>query len=498
MQKVERKKRRERKRARPVRLILCALVLAACVTAGILLQRKAEEPPQESRQRVSGAISQRDPEELLGLTVTRRGKEPWSAVRGEDGRLWLLQEESAETDAWMVDETIGSMIIDAAVNLTYEDVFTDRPEEWKPEAAVFGLEDPLVTAVFRYTDGTEITARIGNSADRDENAYYYMAVDGDDRLFAVSSGTVQDLTTEKELLHPVEQLQVFASLLDRVTVKDGNGKVLKEWKLQGNIADRDAAENWLLTAPFVYPADYDAMQNLRDSAENLRLGIYIGEADEETLKRCGLDEPRAVIELHMAAGSTGTVSELGVFDVAEWEERTEVLTLGGKKTEMTLYVLHGNEVFTISEFSLSAFMDTQPLSTIARYPVATPLNSLESVTVERAGKETVHYALVRTRDEDAGDSAETEDSGYRCLRNGEEISYDTFAAAYERLLTVTVSGRLPASFTPGETSEKYTFRTVSGGTHTVELRNYDGIHDAVYMDGHAVFYLIRGGMTELP
>ena len=155
-------------------------------------------------------------------------------------------------------------------------------------------------------------------------------------------------------------------------------------------------------------------------------------------------------------------------------------------------------------FSLNAFTETEPLSTAARYPVATPLNSLESVTVEKQG-EAVRYSLVRidsltAENAAAGetDAEEEAEQQYRCMRNGEEISYDAFSAAWERLLTVTVSGKLPEGWQCGETHTKYTLRTVSGGTHTIGLSDYDGMHDAVTLDGHTYFYLIKGGMTELP
>ena len=69
---------------------------------------------------------------------------------------------------------------------------------------------------------------------------------------------------------------------------------------------------------------------------------------------------------------------------------------------------------------------------------------------------------------------------------------------YPLLLTVTVSGRLPKDWELKEAHTKYTLRTVSGGAHTIELSDYDGMHDAVTLDGHTLFYLIKGGMTELP
>ena len=49
-----------------------------------------------------------------------------------------------------------------------------------------------------------------------------------------------------------------------------------------------------------------------------------------------------------------------------------------------------------------------------------------------------------------------------------------------------------------EPYKKYTFRTLSGGTHTVFLRSWDDMHDAVTVDGSTLFYLIIGGMTDLP
>ena len=163
---------------------------------------------------------------------------------------------------------------------------------------------------------------------------------------------------------------------------------------------------------------------------------------------------------------------------------------------MVAYVRFGDEIFTISHFSVNVFTQTDPLSTVARYTVATPLNSLESVTVEKA--ECADEYRIEKIEETQNTEQTEETQQYRCLKNGEEISYDTFSAAWERLLTVTVSGRLPKDWELKESHTKYTLRTVSGGAHTIALSDYDGMHDAVTMDGHTLFYLIKGGMTELP
>lgn len=498
MQKVERQKHKDRKLKRLTGLLLCAVLLAACVTAAVLLQDKAKEEPPESRKRITGSITRRNVEDLRQVTITRRGEKPWSLLQDKEGKLTVQRKNGAETEEWTADENAAKMILDAAANLTYEDVFTENREDWAPAAAAFGLEEPLVTAEILFRDGEQVTVRIGDSADPEGNSSYYLAVDGDDRLYAVTAGTVEDFRSEKELLHPVHQIQIFSALLDRITIRDEEGKVLKEWALQGKVSDRDAAENWLVTAPFMYPADYDMIKNMRDSAESLRLGVYIGTEEELNPADYGLDHPAAVLEFHMAEGSTGTVSDAGVYDVSDWEERTVTLKLGSKKSDMVDYVLCNGEVYTINHFTISTFTETDPMSTAARYPVATPLNSLESIMVEKQGEETVHYALIHQSGDDGSDNGGETTATDRCIRNGREIPYDTFSAAYERLLTVTVSGRLKGEYRQKEPHTKYTFRTVSGGTHTVELSDYDGMHDAVSMDGYILFYLIRDGMTELP
>ena len=499
MQKVERRKHREKRPGRLAWILLCAVLLAAGVTAGLILHRtaeKAELPAVYRREPVTGFIIQRDADEVESITVTQHGKAPWTVVQQESGTLRLKTEEGSVADNWLVDSHIAKILIDVASNLAFKDVYTENREEWEPEAEAFGLADPKIIAEVCFTDGTKVTVRVGNTSDAVDSDSYYMTVDGNDWLYALDAGTVEDLNTEMELLHPVPDLDIRSSLLDRITVKDGNGTVLTEWMLQGNIRDQDAAENWLLTAPFAYPADYDQIENLKQNAENLLLGVYVGEADAKTLKRCGLDKPSAVIELHMAAGTTGTVGAAGVYDVEECEERTEILTIGSSKSDMSAYVLYGNEVFTISYYSVNVFIKAKPMNSAARYVVITPLSSVESVTVEKQDAETVRYTV--TKNAVSEESLSDENGGYTCTRNGEEIPYTVLSAAWDRLLTVTVSGRLTKDYQPKAVHTRYTVHTVSGTTHTIELSDFDGMHDAVTLDGHTLFYLIKDGMTNLP
>ena len=503
MQRVQKKQHREIRHRRGLWLAACALVLAGTVAAAVLLKRPEE--PMPVKEDHSGFLTNRAAEEIAEVEVERRNGETWAAERAEDGTLRM------KDGGWALDESLGEMILDALAHLEYEDILTENKGDYADDPAAFGLDRPRVTAACRFTGGGRLEVRLGDEVAGGEGALYYMAVAGDDRLYAASAGTLRDLDTEKALLHPVAQPEIIPALLDRITVAGTDGTAAAEWTLAGAVTDSDAGENWRVTAPFEYPADAETIASLKENAGNLRMGTWYGEATEENLAACGLTKPACTLIFHTAAGSTGTVTESGVYDVVDREEKTTEIAIGSRQGESTAYARFGDEIFTVSMISLSAFTETNPLDTAARYPAAVPLDSLAEVTVE-AGGETITYALEHTAAAEAaggdgtgnngesgtGDGETGEDAGLRAWKNGEEISGSAFRAAYERLMTVTVSGRLPEGTAIGETTKKYTFRTTSGGTHTLEFWTFDEMHDGLTQDGCTLFYLIRDGMTPLP
>ena len=478
MEKVAKKKKR-RGWSRGTRLAAAGALFLVCLVLALYWNREPEDKPVKEDH--SGVLTQMGQDEIADVTIVPRGEEAWTVERDGDGALSLAGESG-----WTVDETLGERMLDALANLEYEDILTENAQDWKDHPEEFGLAEPLVTAIVRTRDGELMTVRIGNAVETEEGSLYYMSVDNGDTLYAVSAGTVQDLRAERELLRPVEQPEILQALLDRITIRDSRGEIEREWRLRGNITDPEAGTDWLITAPFTYPADEESMTTLRTAAAGLRLGAWVGEATEENLEKCGLKEPEWTLELHMAAGSTGTVSEDGVYDVTEREERAETLAVGAERSELVRYVRFGDAVYTMSMIRLSTLLEAEAGETAARYVAPVPWGSLTGITVETAEGETEYARL----------SEEGEET--RWLKNGQEISAEAMEAAYDRLSVVTVSGELPAGTAPGKTDIKYTFRTASGGTRQVELSDFDGMHDCVTLDGYTRFYLIKGGMTELP
>ncbi len=487
MQKVERKQHREIKNRRRIWLAAALALLAGSIMAAVLLSREPEPIPAEEPH--WGLLIDRQTDELISLTVKRRGEDAWTLFRTEDGFL-----KAGEDETWTVAEQQDAVLQETLTQLRYEEILSEDPAVYRDSPEDFGLADPMVSVTARYSDQTETTLHIGSDTGLEEG-WHYLIMEGDDRLYAVSSAIVRDLDLEYAILRPVPRPEIYAALLDRITVEDGQKKIA-EWQLQGQITDRDAGSNWAVTEPFSYPADEEAMEKLKESAGNFRLGVYSAPATEENLARYGLDSPRRIITFHMAAGSTGTVTGEGVYDVTDHDEKTVVLQVGDDEDETASYVRFEDDIYTVSRIMLTVFADPAPMNTVARYPVLTPLDSLESLTVEENGK-TLEYRIQTASPDPDGEEGEGT-RNRECRLNGQPVSFDAFEAAYDRLLTVTFSGVLPENAEWKEPYKKYTFRTLSGGTHTVALCDWDGIHDAVTVDGSTLFYLIRGGMTQLP
>ena len=483
----KRKKRRNRKKT----LALLLGILAAVSGCFAYLSMREKEPwPTQTDHR--GAIVDREKEEIAWFRISVRGRDPWSAKRNGEGELVI-----GDDGGWVLDATLGETIEDALANLVYEDVLTENRADYLDRLEEFGLEEPALVAEVRYTDGTEMTIRVGNDSGLEDEDFCYMTVDGDDRLYAVAGSLVADLQIEEALLHPVVQPEIQTGRIDRITIRNAEDEVTGEWRLEGAITDADAAEKWRLTVPAVYPADQDSISDLKKNAGNLRLGLYVGEGTEENLEKYGLSKPARTIEIHMAAGATGRISGEGEYQVQEHKEETVAFLIGQSRNEMTDYCLYGGQVYTMNHFAAAALTELSPLDTAARYPVTVALENLSSLEIIRLSGEKDVYELTRTLQ---GEAEEEEKSKtlVTCRKNGEEINYEVFEASYERLLTVDVSGQLPEGWKKQETEITYVFRTLGGRKSIVELSPFDAIHDAVTLDGCSLFYLIRNGMGQMP
>lgn len=495
MLQVERKK--ERRISKWILLVLLGIIAVAGCIFGFFMLRT--EKPKAERQDTRGYLSEREPEEITQIRITVRGRQPWIAKRNSSGDLVMIQEEDASHEAheWVLDPALGERIEDALAHLGYEAVLTENEEDYRNRLDEFGLENPTLTAETEYLDGAKTVLRIGDNTGIEGEDCRFMLIEGDPRLFVVAGNLVEDLIVEQELLHPVDQPEIQIARIDRITIRDEAGNITAEWKLKGMITDADAAENWLVTVPVNYPADQDQIVNLKKSAGNIRLGLYVSEGSKAALSQYGLDQPRAEIEIHLAEGSTGQIIEGGVYQVTDRKEETFCFLIGNVRNEMTDYCLYNGTVYTMNHFTMASLTEIDPRDTLARYPVTVATDNLSSLEIVRENGETDRYDLTYISEPEIENEGAMR-TAVLCKKNGEDMEYAAFEAAYERMRVVDVSGTLPAGWQKKETRTVYTMKTRSGDIHRVELSDFDAMHDAVTVDGWTMFYLIKDGMGEMP
>lgn len=493
--KVTRRQRKDRPWLRWAVLALAVLALAGSLIATRLLNTR--KPVTALPVEVTDTtIARHAPDEVTTIALSMRSGDGWTVTQDADGILWAEGE-----DRFAVDTTTAAVLLDAACVVKFTDVLSDDPAEYADRMADFGLDQPRAVVTVHYADDASVTMRIGERAGSDETPFYYMTVDGDDRLMTLDVGTKDDLVIERALLHPVAQPVLHKARMDRITITTPEAEYA--WALNAAITDGDAADRWMLTSPTTYPADGAAMENLRANLVNLRMGSYVAAASPETLADFGFDAPRMVLTVHQAAGSLGMTGITGAYNVVDWPEDEVTLTVGAAASDVLDYVLFDGSIYTTSHFLLDVFMKLQPAVTLTRYPVLTSLGNLASLTVTKDGA-AVTYAVTRAErvapnnelvyDEDGQPEV---DVTVTC--DGEPMAWSAFEAAYNDLLLVTVSGTLPSGWTPSEpVHTAYRFETVTGVTHTLELARFDALHDAVLVDGCAMFYLVKGGIGIVP
>ncbi len=483
------KKKTRQRRISPLKWLMALwLVLLVIVGArSVVLQVKTTAVPQAASTIVT--VLERAPSGIVSITM-KRGSDPiWTAHQLEKGILTVQGE-----DGFTLTDADSASLLEAVSRIEAESVLSDAPSEYA-NLADFGLDNPRYILTAEYADGTSAQVSIGMAGP--EGGWRYMLLEGDERLFAVSMGTVDALFPNRDTLRQVTQPVLHKARIDQITLSGPDG-VQAQWTLTGDITDADAIDRWAITAPISYPADSSAMGNLLSNIANLHLAAYQCEATPENLTRCGFDTPRLTIDIHMAAGTIGNVNSEGAYETADWPAGTLTYVIGGEKSDLVDYVLHNGAIYISSHLTIGVFIDYDVAPTMSRYLVPTALGNLARLRIEQ-GDAITEYEITRTEQVAENNELVTNADGsivydISLTKNGEIADYAAFEAAYSALLPVTVSGKLPSTVDAAPHTV-YTFTDIDGTVHTVAFAAFDAMHDAVSIDGHQAFYLIKGGFT---
>lgn len=478
--------------SRRAMLIILLAVLTAAAAWFVAVSRRApiETPERTITYRELYTYHAAD---VRSLTVTQRSGASWTLLQDASGAVTLRGHEN-----WPLDDALISTVLMSSSVVSCEDVLTDDPADYKDHLDDFGLAEPKLIIDVTYADGQNVVMRFGNQVQGIDMSYSYMLIDGHDSLYVIDQGTVSALNIDQSLFHDVVQPVIHKDRIDRITMTGPDGQLHAQWTLNGSITDDDAASQWMMNHPSVYPADAEAIAGLRENLSNLRLGTFVCEATPENLTQYGFDQPRFTIGLHQQAGAVNNINAMGMVEYVDFPASDLTFVVGSPKNDHVDYLLYDGAIYSATHFTLDVFMSCVPLDTISRYPVMVACAMLSEMTIEQNGVRDV-YRLERS--EAAPQPASepgAEETAYETTvtKNGHAIPFTAFEAAYIRMETARISGLLPSGWQMTEPPHTtFTLTSTAGSRHTIELSRFDAMHDAVIIDGCSLFYIIRGGLT---
>ncbi len=213
----------------------------------------------------------------------RRKDAPFVLVR--QGKNWSFETPARYRANPKTVETWLKGILDATI---------DRPVEGKPgEMATYGLAQPAAELILTKDNGQVRTLQIGSEfkGGSGVGASYARAA-GEDRLFMLAAGQVDDVAKkkvddlrDKRLVDVEDEKSIQRVVIERPGGTEGAVEVI-----------RRGEDKWELLRPIAAPADTFDMESLTRALRESESESFVENAATD-LAKYGLDKPRLVVRV---------------------------------------------------------------------------------------------------------------------------------------------------------------------------------------------------------
>ena len=403
------------------------------------------------------------------------------------GSLYLQNAGGGET---LINDAYTAEIVQCVTQFNVEDTVTESAAEVTESLADMGLAPARITVTARYAGGETQVISLGVKAP--ETTYSYYTLSGVDGVYLCDVGTAECFEYTAQMLLPISQPALYASLVDEVTLEKGGQTVA----LSFTAGDGDTALG-LVTSEGSYPMDADAASALLTAVCNLRLGTPLGEWNDENAAKYGLSEPQLVLTVHQQAGYGTRIGAEGTYELVTSEEETLRFTVGKAHDEYFVAVGYGGQCYDVSAFLLKTLLAVSADQLCTRAPANLGDMAIASVVLQK-GNETLDLRVTRTEKLTESGFVETNEDGdtvyeQSATLDGESISMDAAELLLERLKAMQVSGELPADYARGATAPRWTLKitTQSGISRVIVAYPLDALSDALEVDGVCRHYLQR-------
>ncbi len=468
---------------------LLALVLAAAFVLVLPLIRQAfpgQKLNYDIVENTVRTIALREAAQMERVVIYPDGQSSYTLYM-RDGKLYLDKDGSLTAIA----EDYQTEILKVLTEISVQNTVTEDATEVAEHLQAMGLEAPQCKAEVFYTDGTAETYEVG--ALIHDGTDYYFRWSGAEGIYTCHSGVPEAFTVAPNLLLPFEQPVIYASLIERIEVKNANGECVM-------LFDEDGFGS--IAAPAAYPMTDEMAQTMATAAENVRLGAYEAELTAENSAEYGFDAPLCTLRIVLREGVTSVVGEDGTFGTQTMPAQDLTFVIGREEGEFFYTCAYRDHVYLVSKFLLKTLAQADVRTLISRTPAAMGQDLLTRIVFEVPDK-TVDVGIARTESVLANNELELDAEGNIVYLtdvtvNGQPAPQELLDELLKRLNGFTVEGDIPAGAQVSEEpSWRVTLCAESGSVRVIEGYQLDVFSDAVAVNGQMYHYVYNEAIDVL-
>ena len=483
---------------------------------------KEEENNEEETQEVVSIAS----EDIQSIKFILDKKE---TTFEKEGDSWVKSDENAfPVDQDKLD-TLAGTFSSVTAQRTLKDV--EDPSEYE-------LDNPQNTITVTTTDGEATVIQVGMENDSTSQEYIDLN-DDSSTVYVVSNSVFQSF---EGTLYDFAKSGTFPTV-DSSTVS----KIAVDGNDSSYVVEKDENNFWNITSDGeTEKADSAKATSLASSLSGLAYASYVNyNCSKSELAQYGLDKPYAEITVDYqeeapdeenaedvkTADSAATADDAAADDTianeaasnetdmdsvnagtdSEEDSETEseqamidkqlVIQVGDQAPDGNRYVRinDSNEIYTISEDSLDAFLDKTNADFWDLTVSYLSVNNLEKLSIDYSGTQyDINVSRETSEDEDEENNSSTTTTTLSYEMNGKELDSTSFTTFYNKLINMAAQKRLTDEFKTNNDPEMTAeFTDVDGNTMLVSYYSYDTNYYAAVKDDGKVYLVNKMTVKEM-
>ena len=483
---------------------------------------KEEESNEEETQEVVSIAS----EDIQSIKFILDKKE---TTFEKEGDSWVKSDENAfPVDQDKLD-TLAGTFSSVTAQRTLKDV--EDPSEYE-------LDNPQNTITVTTTDGEATVIQVGMENDSTSQEYIDLN-DDSSTVYVVSNSVFQSF---EGTLYDFAKSGTFPTV-DSSTVS----KIAVDGNDSSYVVEKDENNFWNITSDGeTEKADSAKATSLASSLSGLAYASYVNyNCSKSELAQYGLDKPYAEITVDYqeeapdeentedveSADSAATADDAAADDTianeaasnetdmdsvnagtdSKEDSETEseqamidkqlVIQVGDQAPDGNRYVRinDSNEIYTISEDSLDAFLDKTNADFWDLTVSYLSVNNLEKLSIDYSGTQyDINVSRETSEDEDEENNSSTTTTTLSYEMNGKELDSTSFTTFYNKLINMAAQKRLTDEFKTNNDPEMTAeFTDVDGNTMLVSYYSYDTNYYAAVKDDGKVYLVNKMTVKEM-